>query len=896
MANAITNPLYGLTVGSVAFGELARFSASVLGSGVTITRFVPGQSGEMWMSGSSEYIYSDQMNQGSFGLSGSYGLSGAAKISGKLSGYYGHTVANSGKTLSIMLNAIDWAGVEYIDFNQLNAEDLMSALSLGPRQRLSNALDKFSAMQKAVGGTTDPRTLVFLPAIEMTLRGILLAGKWRDEATLKTMSDDACRKALIEKLREHSCDEEKRKRENFNWDQCDNDVLIGSGALVVFLLQAGIRDVAGLKTDTDDGHRNILIYCLRQIPGVQGMSNQKLVQLGLVSSLNVKPAVKEWVVAVEDFFTNCGTGLVVGVLWGGWGAAKLEFRTTGEENRWKYGGSGNFSYAGIGATLSISAAYGGSKSTIGQNASAKVDAFYNGACVKEKIENWAKELNSLATTGLSELGNKDVTRNAALAAPIEAPSIPDFAKPQKDPKVTDLFKEIKSLDGLKAYAQAAAWEKNKKAGNTENLQDFLKKTDDKNDVSGVPKDDTASPLIPPKDDAEDDSEDDSSVRHLRAGPPLAEPPRAADVSKYEPLGVWIVDWARLFPWLVTGHDNAVTKGVKALDWIRLKTLHQDCLSLTRLYDRLEGEGCTILVDGKAVDFHGIRDSFSHVAALVADFLSTRPAVTVVSDKIAFFIAQMSADARNIYATWDAVPQFRRCELGAGIIFQHRGEPQSSVSDLQIRDSRIEIRKEPCAFQEPDYSVFARLGKAWPFIVPKGKILAFVSVGSASTSGILSLRHEPAQYMSSLPFLTKQAIYKPPRGDGLPEDDAALSFGWGQQFIGLDRKVRILPTPYWDGASFGGEQGYRYYYLYPIPFDAAVGISDWKGCAMTTGMGTLGKELRAIKDELSKLNRYTFDSDLWDGVREVKDLIYSMEMLKPSYIGLTEAPPNIMPGR
>ena len=42
---------------------------------------------------------------------------------------------------------------------------------------------------------------------------------------------------------------------------------------------------------------------------------------------------------------------------------------------------------------------------------------------------------------------------------------------------------------------------------------------------------------------------------------------------------------------------------------------------------------------------------------------------------------------------------------------------------------------------------------------------------------------------------------------------------------------------------------------------------------------------------------TFDSDLWDGVREVKDLIYSMESLKPSYIGLTEAPPNnIMPGR
>jgi hypothetical protein len=87
MANAITNPLYGLTVGSVAFGEDARFGASVLSSGVTITRFAAGASGEMSMSGSSEYVYTDQMNQGSFGLSGSYGLSGVAKISGKLSGY-----------------------------------------------------------------------------------------------------------------------------------------------------------------------------------------------------------------------------------------------------------------------------------------------------------------------------------------------------------------------------------------------------------------------------------------------------------------------------------------------------------------------------------------------------------------------------------------------------------------------------------------------------------------------------------------------------------------------------------------------------------------------------------------------------------------------------------------
>ena len=147
------------------------------------------------------------------------------------------------------------------------------------------------------------------------------------------------------------------------------------------------------------------------------------------------------------------------------------------------------------------------------------------------------------------------------------------------------------------------------------------------------------------------------------------------------MRVWIVNWARLFPWLVTGHDNAVTTGVQALDWIRLKTLQQDCLSLTRLYDRLEGEGCKVLVGGQPVDFHGIRDSFSHVAVKIAEFLteslSTRRAVIDVSDKIRSFISKMSADARKIYATWDKFPQFRPCQLGAGVIIKHSAVPSAT---------------------------------------------------------------------------------------------------------------------------------------------------------------------------------------------------------------------------
>jgi hypothetical protein len=53
---------------------------------------------------------------------------------------------------------------------------------------------------------------------------------------------------------------------------------------VVFLLKFEIRPDTWLKQSTDDDHRNILIYVLTawtQRPGLQGMSNQKLVQIGL---------------------------------------------------------------------------------------------------------------------------------------------------------------------------------------------------------------------------------------------------------------------------------------------------------------------------------------------------------------------------------------------------------------------------------------------------------------------------------------------------------------------------------------------------------------------------------------------------------------------------------------
>jgi len=120
-------------------------------------------------------------------------------------------------------------------------------------------------------------TQLFENPIEMTPGGILVAGKWRTQDELNKMSAGDIRNTLIVELSKRSI-----RPGGYFQDKKDDD-LVGFGAMVVFLLKFGIRNDTWLKQNTDDDHRNILIYVLAetQRPGLQGMSNQKLVQIGL---------------------------------------------------------------------------------------------------------------------------------------------------------------------------------------------------------------------------------------------------------------------------------------------------------------------------------------------------------------------------------------------------------------------------------------------------------------------------------------------------------------------------------------------------------------------------------------------------------------------------------------
>ena len=109
------------------------------------------------------------------------------------------------------------------------------------------------------------------------LRGVLLAGKFRTQNELNSMSEEDQRNTLIVEL-------SGRSNQN-NFQSFNTFELAGMGAVLVFLRQARIRDDAQLKTISIDDMRNILIV---EIDGqthlgsrLQSLSNIDLVRLGL---------------------------------------------------------------------------------------------------------------------------------------------------------------------------------------------------------------------------------------------------------------------------------------------------------------------------------------------------------------------------------------------------------------------------------------------------------------------------------------------------------------------------------------------------------------------------------------------------------------------------------------
>lgn len=145
------NPLLGITVGSTVLGN--DFKPSVLNS--SITKMITQKEVEMGMSGKSQYVYTDSLNQGAFGMSGAIGTSGVSKFTSAVSAYISNANASEAKAISVDYNISMLSGVEYIDFDNLTVKDILNSLSEGPKKLALIVLDKFIAARDYTGSPSE---------------------------------------------------------------------------------------------------------------------------------------------------------------------------------------------------------------------------------------------------------------------------------------------------------------------------------------------------------------------------------------------------------------------------------------------------------------------------------------------------------------------------------------------------------------------------------------------------------------------------------------------------------------------------------------------------------------------------------------------------------------------
>jgi hypothetical protein len=659
-----------------------------------------------------------------------------------------------------------------------------------------------------------------------------------------------------------------------------------------------------------------------------------------------------WMDALERFRADFGTGLVVGVCWGGWGAVNLTFQATSEQTKWQVAVDAKFSYASAAVAVDVAATYGHAEDSIGKTATAAVSSMFNGACVEGEIKAWERDLQAKANS-LTTLGKEPVIRSTAKSGSLPSPKFPDFHKPKAEKKITDLVSGIRDVKGLETYAMASAFEKQKddKDG-IKDLGEFIKAAKKPNKVDKIPKG-AVSPLSNEESpvivlgnpaDAADAIDDVGSGVDADAGAPAlglsaeetggdhhgtsapsgepdhgsagSEPAAAGDLSNYEPLGIWTLQWGQLFPWCVSARDNRVPADARFRDWIRLKTMHQDFLSLSRLYERLDASGATFTFGGEPLNWHQIANAFSKGASDITDFIvaSQGEADRKINDKILELNNGLGAVPRRIYKTWDSVACLRDCELGVGIVFTRwnpdqlsgggswgsdepgperrivPGGPQPALTlgSITAVEGRGQLNAVHSAFepQGGNFFTFSDAVKGWPFVLPDGRVAVFVCDGRKETSGILAGRYSDRIGACTTMRLAVDAVHDTHQHSKYFEGKEQVEFydqGDGRA-LNFENRTSMLR-----GYTFSDKHVVTTVDLYPIPFSAASGV-DWKGSSLTTGMGALPGTLKLLRDQLSRLPAWSFDSDHWSKV-DWKTFRYSMH-LPAAYIGLVDEPPNV----
>lgn len=739
------NPLYGVTIGSTIRATTGKFSLSAVKAPISL--MITQTESQKYMSGTSSYVFSEKMNQGSAGLSGAYGISGVSLLKSSLSAYVGKSSAASSKSVSVKYNANAVGGIEYINFEDLTAAGFVASLSKACQQSIITVLDAYLAV---------------------------------------------------------------------------------------------VAEVSKAKVDL-----------------------LKILQKDYSRNSYLKSLVSSWVNASEKFTREFGDGLVVGVIWGAYGGVEMEMTSESESNSWKYGGQADFSYADVFASVAVKAAYDGSQSGGKANVKVNCKSYVSGSALASQIDEWFRQVadktfNELADVNvINKAPNMDITH--------AVPSIPDFIQPTPADDIVEKVSEIKDLKVLDTLSQAAAYDQTKKEDPAVSFEEFVNKAEKpakkekldefkkkifNNDIDTLsflnnnkkdkPKKITAEQLKPEVDLNADALLFENQM--LNAGIDVG---KEVDTKEYVPLGVWISNWANLFPWMAQGFYNSIDH-IEGEEAVRARVMLQDYQTLSRMYYVAHSSGITEFkrkdaAQSKVISLN-IADAFANAARKMQD------AMDVIDERHIMQIYNSLGDAaRRIYKFWNEIAFLRNCELGLGLVKDSKTiDKLLPNADKNNNSTRQAYTLTACSFDGTNFTVFNRAYKVLPLLTPDGDIWAF----GPEQGGLSSIYDKEVVF--SKPGRAKYLIFN------------------------YKKEEKIL---------FNKENGIK---LHPIPFAAARNV-DWKGMSFSTNIGAVGslnKRLDTLSDQLGELKAWSFGNEYWDKSWNGMEA-YRQQYIKKQYIGLID---------
>ncbi|NOU51960.1 hypothetical protein HG263_15615 [Pseudoalteromonas sp. JBTF-M23] len=737
MASPINNPLHGVTLGSVVHSSVGTvFKGSVLN--INVSKMVEQEGSDVYMSGQSSYVYKDRMNEGSFGVSGSYGVSGISQFKSSLAAYAGNAVAQSSKSITVDYSATSVAGVQYIDFENLNVGSFLESLNDSTKSVCSDVLTAY------------------------------------------------------------------------------NNVIEAAGNLDVDILSA-------LKHPSD---------------------YQDFIEL-----------VNIWVAQSNDFSRLHGDGIVVGVTWGAIGCVQMNMTAQDKANSWQYGGEANFSYANPAASINVKTTYAGSNSSNDAKVDVDCKSFWAGSKLEELTNKWCGEFIGKSYQALADV---DVVTKAPSMTIKDTPKIPDFVKPLENPTLIEKVGKIKDLEGLEVLAKAQAYEqakaKAKAKDKTLTLTEFLNQTDEPSNTSGISKtirnikgNNVNTLASEEKIESKRDVEHHSLQELSRSASVLSATADSVDTSSSGflniqgcvPLGVWIANWADIFPWLARGFYNNV-EDFKEIESLQLRVMVQDFLTLSKIYYIAESCGITEIArkdtSKPSIKSGYLADAFANGAAKLQKPNADMHEV----------YKELGKDAGAIYSLWNEVGFLRNCELGLGLI---KGD--KSVSEKLTGTSERQsysLVSCPFDFESANYHAFSDFYSLLPLITPDQDIWIF----GPEQGGLSSI-------------YDNEVVFSKPN-----EKIKYLSFDY-------DKTLKVLSAQ--DGKVT----------CYPIPFSAAEGDIEWKGMSVSSNVSSqkgLLKNLTDLQESLNGLNAWSFSSSNWP-TDWTPNKPYNQQDIPKHYIGLID---------